>query len=148
VSKEQAPFASSQESADTERELEEQLLAEMTSLAEASGLSEVQSDVAEVQALLTPELGTKPDESDEAGSYLSYAEETPSPEDTGELDIEVKTPSDDLWEDSANREPDEPEVLLPQSNWPSPTLYPLRSPKKRKSLSAIDLPNFPRFRPT
>src|SRR4028119_216681 len=49
VSKEQAPFASSQESADTERELEEQLLAEMTSLAEASGLSEVHSDVAEGQ---------------------------------------------------------------------------------------------------
>ena len=148
VSKEQTPFASSQESADTELELEEQLLAEMTSLAEASGLSEFQSDVAEVQALLTPELGSKSDESDEAGSYISYAEETPSPEDTAELDSEVQTPSDDLWEDAVNRDPDEPEVVLPQSNWPSPTLYPLRSPKKRKSLAAIDLPNFPRFRPT
>jgi hypothetical protein len=30
-------------------------------------------------------------------------------------------------------------------NWPSPTLAPVRSPKKRKSLAAVDLPKFPRF---
>ncbi|HBQ98104.1 MAG TPA: hypothetical protein DD761_06170 [Cyanobacteria bacterium UBA11691] len=35
-------------------------------------------------------------------------------------------------------------VNLPQGNWPSPLVYPLRPPKKRKSLAAIDLPSFPR----
>jgi|GEM_PF-6459378 len=30
------------------------------------------------------------------------------------------------------------------ANWPSPLVYPLRSPKKRQSLAAIDLPNFAR----
>jgi hypothetical protein len=141
-------IASSQESADTEMELEQELLAEMTFLAEASGLSELQSDLADAQAPLTPEPETNLDESEAPVQYLSDAQETPSPEYTTELDIETETLSEEVWGDST-REPAQPnEVVLPQSNWPSPVLYPLRPPKKRKSLAAIDLPSFPPFHPS
>jgi hypothetical protein len=139
----------SQESSQTEQELEQQLLAEMTFLAEASGLSEFSSDLAEAEAPLLLEPGTNPDESDEVGLSITDAEEPFGSEDTDEIYSEAQTPNEDVWEeDSTNRELDESDVILPQSNWPSPTLYPLRPPKKRKSLAAIDLPNFPRFRPT
>ncbi|MBD2120634.1 hypothetical protein [Trichocoleus sp. FACHB-262] len=33
------------------------------------------------------------------------------------------------------------------SSWPSPTLYPLRSHKKRASMAAVELPSFPQPRP-
>jgi hypothetical protein len=39
-----------------------------------------------------------------------------------------------------------PETSAKTINWPSPTLSPVRSPKKRKSFAAVDLPSFPRFR--
>ncbi len=147
-------LSSSEESVATEQELEQQLLAEMTSLAEASGLSDFQSDLVETEAPLTPELGTQPDESDELASYWNEADETPWLEDSREVEVEEETPTQELWGDSTDDEPDQdqpdqPEnVVLPQSNWPSPVLYPLRTPKKRKSLSAIDLPSFPRFHPS
>jgi hypothetical protein len=65
------------------------------------------------------------------------------------VDTEVQALREELWEDSDDPEPaQQNEVVLPQSNWPSPTLYPLRPPKKRKSLAAIDLPSFPRLRPS
>lgn len=32
--------------------------------------------------------------------------------------------------------------LTPDSDWPSPVVYPLRPPKGRKSLAAIELPTF------
>ncbi|NES73082.1 MAG: hypothetical protein F6K24_51755 [Okeania sp. SIO2D1] len=38
--------------------------------------------------------------------------------------------------------------LLTPSSWPSPVLYPLRPHKKRKSFAAIELPDFPRYRPS
>jgi len=143
-----APLASSLESAATELELEQQLLAEMTSLAEASGLSEFHSDLADAQAELTSERGTSADEPDAPEQYLSDAEETRLPEDTEELDPDEQIFSEELWGEAPTRKPEQPnQVVLPQSNWPSPVLYPLRSPKKRKSLAAIDLPSFPRYRP-
>ena len=37
----------------------------------------------------------------------------------------------------------EPSLNL-QPSWPSPLVYPLRPPKKRDSLAAIELPRFPR----
>ncbi len=142
-----APFTASQESADKDLELEQELLAEMTSLAEASGLSEFQSDMSDRQALLTPQRETHLDESDAPVPYISDAQETQSPGDISEWDAQIEMPSEDLWEASANREPAQlNEVVLPQSNWPSPVLYPLRPPKKRKSLAAIELPSFPRHR--
>ncbi|HEY9635291.1 MAG TPA: hypothetical protein V6D14_17950 [Coleofasciculaceae cyanobacterium] len=139
-------IASSQESTDTELELEQQLLAEMTSLAEAAGLSEFQSDLADTRGQLLPESEIDL-HSNEALPDLSEAQETSSAENIREVD-RVQLPSEDLWVDSATREQAEPDVILPQSNWPSPTLYPLRSPKKRKSLAAIELPSFPRYNPT
>lgn len=142
-----APFTASQESADTELELEQQLLAEMTSLAEASGLSEFQSNLWDTQAPLTPKIETHLDEFDTPAPYISDVQDTQSPGDISEWDVEIETPSEELWEASANHEPAQlNEVALPQSNWPSPVLYPLRPPKKRKSLAAIELPSFPRHR--
>lgn len=142
------PFLASQESADIDLELEQQLLAEMTSLAEASGLSEFPSNMSHTQAPLTPQLETHADESDAPVPYISDAQETQSSGDFSEWDAEIESPNEDLWEASANRELAQlNEVVLPQSNWPSPVLYPLRPPKKRKSLAAIELPSFPRQRP-
>ncbi len=79
----------------------------------------------------------------------SDVEPTALPEDRFEADIEPEMSSEDLWEDSSDRDPEpSDEVILPQPNWPSPLLHPLRPPKKRKSLAAIDLPSFPRYHPT
>lgn len=36
----------------------------------------------------------------------------------------------------------DPVTFTPDSNWPSPVVYPLRPPKGRKSLAAIELPTF------
>ncbi|HEY9743070.1 MAG TPA: hypothetical protein V6C90_21490 [Coleofasciculaceae cyanobacterium] len=147
---EQALLAASQESTDTELELEQQLLAEMTLLAEASGLSEVQSDLTDAQAPVTLEAETTNlDEWAASASAPGNTEKTQLQEKMGELDTEVQALREELWEDSDDPEPaQQNEVVLPQSNWPSPTLYPLRPPKKRKSLAAIDLPSFPRLRPS
>ncbi|HAJ63310.1 MAG TPA: hypothetical protein DCP31_32180 [Cyanobacteria bacterium UBA8543] len=142
------PFTASQDSVDIELELEQQLLAEMTSLAEASGLSEFQSDVSDTSAPLTPQLETHVDESDTSVVFMSDIQQTQAPGDLSEWDDDVDRPNEELWETSTNRELAQlNEVVLPQSNWPSPVLYPLRPPKKRKSLAAIELPSFPRQRP-
>jgi len=141
----------SEESAVTELELEQQLLAEMSSLAEAAGLSEVQSDLADTPVDVTPESGTEPEEPDIPDTYRINAEETPLLEESETRTPEAEIPrmGEEFWGDTVNREPVRPnEVVLPQSNWPSPILYPLRPPKKRKSLAAIELPSFPRFYPS
>ncbi|MBE9129237.1 MULTISPECIES: hypothetical protein [unclassified Coleofasciculus] len=125
-------FAASQDSTAAELEVEEQLLAEMTSLAEASGLSELVSDLVQEQGNLTPTL--RPNSTNEPSASRD-AEEIPSPD-----------YPEAVAGDTANHELDESdEVILPQSNWPSPVLYPLRRPKKIKSLAAIELPHFPRY---
>jgi len=139
-----------QDSEASELELEQQLLAEMSSLAEASGLSEAQSD-AEALAPLSLEAEIKPDELGESALIPINAQHSSS-EDTQELDIDSELEDmedDELWDISLKDEPElEKDVVLPQSSWPSPLLYPLRPPKKRKSLAAIDLPTFPRYYPT
>jgi hypothetical protein len=138
-----------QETDALEQEWEEQLLAEMSSLAEASGLSEVQSDSTEAQASFIPESDSNLEESDEPEFFPIDTQDVWSLEDSEELDAETPTQDEDDWESYATDEPEpQNEVVLPQSNWPSPTLYPLRTPKKRKSLAAIDLPSFPRFEPS
>lgn len=140
--------APSEDSAAIELELEQQLLAEMSSLAEAAGLSEVESDLADTPADVTVEQGLQP-QSNELTLYRLDAEETPLAQETRELEIEVEVQEEGWQGDASDRTPEpQNEVVLPQSNWPSPTLYPLRSPKKRKSLAAIDLPSFPRFYPS
>lgn len=40
----------------------------------------------------------------------------------------------------------EPSSFTANTNWPSPVVYPLRPPKGRKSLAAIELPTFKRVR--
>lgn len=108
-----------------ELEAERQLLAEMNSLAQASGLSEVAYDLQEQNPWML-----------EAGTDAETVEESqPSSAETSETEQ-----SEDEWDD-------ENEVTLPQPNWPSPVVYPLRRPKKIKSLSSIELPSFPRYRP-
>jgi hypothetical protein len=143
-------IVASPESTDTELDSEQQLLDEITLLAEASGLLEVQSDLTDAQPHLKLVPETIPEESDNPVLFLSAAKESLLPEESRELAAEAETLDEEFEEDSAQSEPEQEEqneVRLPQSNWPSPTLYPLRPPKKRKSLAAIDLPSFPRYRP-
>lgn len=140
-----------QDSDATELELEQQLLDEMSSLAQASGLSKVQSDLVEDQASLTLEIDVNPE--DEEAEELGFSPIDPqdywSPEDSETHYTEAEAQEQDDWETYANDEPElSKDVVLPPSNWPSPTLYPLRAPKRRNSLAAIDLPSFPRFEPS
>ncbi len=147
----QSEISQEQDSDATELELEQQLLDEMSSLAEASGLSEVQSDLAEIQASLTLEIDSNP-APEEAGEFSFSPIDTQDywlSEDTEEQYTEAEAQDEDDWETYVNDEPEpSKDVVLPPSNWPSPTLYPLRPPKRRKSLAAIDLPSFPRFEPS
>jgi hypothetical protein len=147
----QSEISQEQDSDATELELEQQLLDEMSSLAEASGLSEVQSDLAEDQASLTLELDSNPEEeqADEFPFSPIDIQDYWSPEDIQDQYAEAETKDEEDWETYVNDEPEpSKDVVLPPSNWPSPTLYPLRTPKRRKSLAAIDLPSFPRFEPS
>ena len=115
----------------------------MSSLAEASGLAEeLQSDLALPQTPLISASGTNLDESSSRVRHLRSVEATASPGDR-----ETQMPNEEFWGDDLRQEPAPSEVRLPQSNWPSPVLYPLRPPKKRQSLASIDLPSFPRYRP-
>jgi hypothetical protein len=140
--------ASSSESTETELELEQQLLAEMSSLAEAAGLSDLAADISNTQSHLSLDSGTYFEETDELEPVLSKSEEMRSRQDIDELEIEAQRLDEELQEDSASRDAVKPnDVVLPQSNWPSPVLYPLRPPKRRKSLASIELPSFPRYRP-
>lgn len=125
----------SEETTNTELELESQLLAEMSSLAEAAGLTTETPTEEQLEVFEEPSL------------HSINAQETLLPEEIRVLE-ESEQFLDDEWGDSTSNAPTEPEVVLPQSNWPSPVLYPLRPPKKRKSLAAIELPSFPRFNPT
>jgi len=106
-----------------ELEAERQLLAEMNSLAQASGLSEVAYDLTQEPNPWMLEPGRDAETVDESGFSSAETSET-----------------EDEWDE-------ENEVTLPQPNWPSPVVYPLRRPKKIKSLSSIELPSFPRYRP-
>lgn len=126
----------------TEMEVEEQLLAEMTALAQASGLSEAVSDLTGEQEEGIIEL---------AKNLAVYDESLPEWRDSQVLseDTEFSGQDEESWEDRGNEEEDESnEVSLPQANSPSPIIYPLRRPKKIKSLAAIELPTFPRYRTT
>lgn len=126
----------------TEMEVEEQLLAEMTALAQASGLSEAVSDFTEEQEESIIEL---------AKTLAVYDESLPEWRDSPVLseDTEFSGQDGESWEDRGSEEEDESnDVSLPQPNSPSPLIYPLRRPKKIKSLAAIELPTFPRYRTT
>jgi hypothetical protein len=129
------------ESTESELELESQLLAEMSSLAEAAGLTTVSAESE------TP-TEAQPREINEPAIYRTSAKETLFPEEMKVLEYSASRLDEEIWGHATSQEPTEAEVVLPQSNWPSPVLYPLRPPKKRKSLAAIELPSFPRFYPS
>lgn len=129
-------IVSSEETTTTELELESQLLAEMSSLAQAAGLTTQTTKEPQSEAF------------DEPSIHRINAQETLLPEEIRVLEDPAQFLDNEIWGDATSFEPTEPEVVLPQSNWPSPVLYPLRPPKKRKSLAAIELPSFPRFYPT
>jgi hypothetical protein len=63
-----------------------------------------------------------------------------SPEETEDYWIQVSQLSS--VELSDNTDSQEPTNYDSNSNSPSPVLYPQRSPKRRKSLAAVELPNF------
>jgi myosin heavy subunit len=138
-------LAASEEITASELELEYKLLAEMSSLAEAAGLTQTRSDFSDTPDITPWE--TQPEFNESATDRID-AQETGLPEDTWELPEQAQIRDEEIWGDSPSKEPTEPEVVLPQSNWPSPILYPLRPSKKRKSLAAIELPSFPRFYPS
>lgn len=144
----------------SELELEQELLAEMTSLAEASGLPVVPSDATDDSVSLAAEPETHLDEPQVTtfswiDTHQTHSIEARMPSDSlpeeadEEEDTEVERFDDSIW-DTFVQDDSEPQnqVVLPQSNWPSPVLYPLRPPKRRKSLAAIELPSFPRYRPS
>lgn len=68
-----------------------------------------------------------------------------------ELEVEVKDVEPEITyepieENEEEQEVEVEEALFNPSSWPSPILYPLRPHKKRKSLAAIELPDFPRYK--
>ena len=144
----------------SELELEQELLAEMTSLAEASGLPVVPSNATDDSVSLAAEPETQVDESQVAtfswiDTHQTHSIEARMPsdsspqEDDEEEDSEREIFDESIWDTFVNDESEsQNQVVLPQSNWPSPVLYPLRPPKRRKSLAAIELPSFPRYRPS
>lgn len=136
-------IASSEESTASELELEYKLLAEMSSLAEAAGLTETRSDFSDTLDITPWET---PPEFNDTTNRID-AQETGLSEDTS-IPEPAQIRDEEIWGDFSSEAPTEPEVVLLQSSWPSPILYPLRQPKKRKSLAAIELPSFPRFYPT
>jgi hypothetical protein len=109
-----------------EQEWEQQLLAEMSSLAAASGITH------------DPDLSLYPPTSRDLP--FSDGEETPLSELLAENDLESEYEDEDFLDDESAYSQDS---MLYQSNWPSPVVYPLRPPKKRPSLAAIELPSFP-----
>lgn len=74
----------------------------------------------------------------EAGSEPVTAN---SPEGTTVANPAVHPPAqlDEPLNESSQQEPSS---LIPNPNWPSPVVYPLRPPKGRKTLAAIELPTF------
>jgi hypothetical protein len=105
------------------------------------------SQETKVEAILEP-LEEPEDLEPEPPSFSAEFDEieedfTEAVEETGAS--EDAQPAEDLSSEEVSR-PEQVEVPLniPQGNWPSPLVYPLRQPKKRKSFAAIDLPSFPR----
>ena len=142
-------FTAIEERVAQELQEEKELLEQINPLAEAFGLSEPLSNLAEPEGDLTIKSETNPEEADELGSNFIDTEDSPWFQDTREVSNEAQILREESWEEYNEQESTPPdEVILPQSNWPSPVLYPLRRPKKLKSLAAIDLPSFPRYQPS
>ncbi|MDJ1182794.1 hypothetical protein [Roseofilum casamattae] len=96
----------------------------------------------------TPSLGSEWDIPENESADVSRLEDnTDEPTSDSASTEEMITISDrepSISHHSTESHGTESAVNLPQGNWPSPLVYPLRPPKKRKSLAAIELPSFPR----
>lgn len=75
----------------------------------------------------------------EASRLLNELEESEA-----ETPVVVMVDEEQNQQSSRDNETPSSDAFLPQPNWPSPVVYPLRPSKKLKSLAAIDLPTFPR----
>ncbi len=137
-----------------ELEVAQQLIEQMSALAEEFGLSELPSEWADTKVDGTSELETtletaNLDESDQTLELISDPEETSSSEHTHTLEPEANPSSQELPEDiiDDHSQSNQSNDLFPsQGQSPSPVLYPLRPSKGRKSLASIELPRFPRYR--
>ena len=115
---------------------EEVLWQELERLTEAA----VKDKLATAGLLETPISAPAPIESDlqeETEEPVSQNEETPAT--GGELVLPRSYESSIVSVDTEDSD------TTQSPNWPSPVVYPTRSPKKIKSLAAIDLPSFPRL---
>lgn len=140
-------FTVSEKNINWEIEKEQQPLTQMNSLAEASDLLNFQAGIADdyKHSTITPETDRNQVKESAAYQDQEQTHQNWSSKDTSDREDQEQTTSNELWEDTNPSQSAQPnQVVLPQSGWPSPTLYPLRTPKKRKSLAAIELPNFPR----
>ncbi|NEO10881.1 MULTISPECIES: hypothetical protein [unclassified Moorena] len=137
-----------------ELEVAQQLIEQMSALAEEFGLSELPSEWADTKVDGRSELETtlettNLDESDQTVVLTSDPEETSRSEDTQTLEPEANPSSQEFPEDiiEAESQSNQTNDVFPsQGKSPSPVLYPLRPSKGRKSLASIELPRFPRYR--
>ncbi|NET05132.1 MAG: hypothetical protein F6K16_10475 [Symploca sp. SIO2B6] len=142
-------FTTCDQNIEPETEEEKQLLAPLSSLTEASDTSPWQTGIAEIykDATMAPE--TDNNQLKASAPSPNQTQETLLARDVSDGEDQEYKANNELIEDAHPSHSAQPnQVILPQSNWPSPTLYPLRTPKKRKSLAAIELPNFPRHQPS
>ena len=72
---------------------------------------------------------------------LSWEEEATIPQETKAAESPAATSPEEMNDYLQRRR----QEILSQPNWPSPVVYPLRPSKGRKSLSAVELPTFPRL---
>jgi hypothetical protein len=123
---------------------------EQLEIADIPDLSWMLQMLNESEQGLPPEVVIEYEQPDaNSNTYLNESEEFSLAEDTGEKEDQM-----DIWGTDSPESVAVPELvesqdsLLSPPNWPSPVVYPLRPPKKLKSLAAIDLPSFPRYRPS
>ncbi|NEO04717.1 MAG: hypothetical protein F6J94_24435 [Moorea sp. SIO1F2] len=133
-----------------EIEVAQQLIEQMSALAEEFGLSELPSESANAKVDGRSELETtNSDESDQTVELTSDLEQTSRSDHTQTLEPEANPSSQELPEDiiEAESQSNQTNDVFPsQGKSPSPVLYPLRPSKGRKSLASIELPRFPRYR--
>lgn len=116
-----------------------------------------QPEVKETPSPVVSQMDVPPESLSTASSSI---QEDSAEDILAELEEAVKSPQEASLNpnsDISQQEEDQPDseeevrserediqrIIASQANWPSPLLYPLRNPKKRKSKSSIDLPRFP-----
>ncbi|NEQ86472.1 MAG: hypothetical protein F6K26_42340, partial [Moorea sp. SIO2I5] len=137
-----------------ELEVAQQLIEQMSALAEEFGLSELPSEWADTKVdgrseLETTLLTANLDESDQTIELTSDLEQTSRSDHTQTLEPEANPSSQEFPEDiieDQSKSNQTNDVFPSQGKSPSPVLYPLRPSKGRKSLASIELPRFPRYR--